>query len=353
MTLDSGDKEVGQNFSCRVSIVIKALNEERGIEATIESALAAVASVGGEIILADSCSTDRTIELAMRYPIRIVQLASASERSCGAGPQLGYQHSCGEFIYILDGDMKMLEGFLPEAITVLESRPEVAGIAGRVVELNTESLEYVSREQRAAAEPHREAGSVDRLDGGGLYRRSAIEAAGYFSDRNLHSYEEYDLGVRLRSLGWTLWRLPRNAVTHFGHDAPPYSLLMRRWRSRYVCGLGEVIRGALGEPRLPMLIKGLRELRIYLAVLAWWLILGSTIFWPATLNFRFAFFLLLLLTPFFFMAWRRRSLVSAAYAVISWCFNTAGLVRGLIRSRRSPHEMIPSRILQEPAGLSS
>ena len=49
---------------CRVSVIIKALNEERRIEATVESALRAVATVGGEVILADSCSSDRTVELA-------------------------------------------------------------------------------------------------------------------------------------------------------------------------------------------------------------------------------------------------------------------------------------------------
>jgi glycosyltransferase involved in cell wall biosynthesis len=338
--------------SCKVSIIIKALNEERGIGPTIESALHAISRTGGEVILADSCSSDRTVEIAMGYPIRIVQLAKPSERSCGAGPQLGYQHSFGEFVYILDGDMKMLEGFLEEAIATLESHPDVAGVAGKVVELNTESLEYIAREQRAAAEPHREAGTVDRLDGGGLYRRSAIEAAGYFSDRNLHSYEEYDLGLRLRSLGWKLRRLPRAAVTHFGHDAPPYSLLIRRWRSRYVCGPGELLRAGWGQPRLPMLIGGLRELRIYSGVLAWWIVLASIFFWPLTPVSRIAVFFVFLVFPFLLMAWRKQSFVKATYAVVSWCFNTAGLIRGLVASRQPPKDLISSKILKEPVPLT-
>ena len=165
--------------------IIKALNEEHGIEATIESALRAISGLSGEVILADSCSTDRTIELASKYPIRIVQLTNPHEKCCGIGPQLGYQHSRGEFVYILDGDMKILEGFLEEALTVMDRQPEIAGIGGLVIELNTVSLEYIAREQRDVA--HRHAGLVDRLDSGGLYRRTAIDQAGYFSDRNLHS----------------------------------------------------------------------------------------------------------------------------------------------------------------------
>jgi hypothetical protein len=267
------------------------------------------------------------------------------------GPQLGYQHSSGEFVYILDGDMQMLEGFLEDALEVLARQPDVAGVGGRVVELNTESLEYLAREQRVAA--HRQAGIVDRLDGGGLYRRSAIEAAGYFSDRNLHSYEEFDLGVRLRSLGWKLWRIPKGAVNHFGHDAPPYRLLMRRWRTRYVCGLGELIRAAAGQPRLSMVLAGLTELRLYLAVLVWWAVLFSVPLWPLAVTTRLAIFVVILTLPLLVMTWRKRSFKKALYAVVSWCFNAAGLVRGLLQRPRPPKAVISSRVLREPAGLSA
>ena len=164
--------------SCRVSIIIKALNEENRIVAAVKSALAAVGTVGGEVVLADSCSSDKTVALASAFPIRIVQLARAEQRCCGVGPQLGYQHSAGEYVYILDGDMEMLPGFLRQALAFMETHPDVAGVGGRVVETNTISLEYVGRVERGLS--HMQAGSVDRLDMGGLYRRTAVEQTGYF-----------------------------------------------------------------------------------------------------------------------------------------------------------------------------
>jgi glycosyltransferase involved in cell wall biosynthesis len=331
---------------CRVTIVIKALNEEKNICAAIESSLAAVAEVGGEVVLADSYSTDRTVELASKYPIRIVQLAHANERCCGAGPQLGYQHALGEYVYILDGDMQMLRGFLSPALAFLARHPEAAGVGGRLVELNNESLEYRERAMRASA--HLAPGEVDRLDGGGLYRRRAIEESGYFSDRNLHSYEEFDLAVRLRSRGWKLWRIPVDAATHRGHDSPPYQLLMRRWRTGYVCGLGELLRGAAGQPRMRLILRGLRELHIYSAVLVWWLVLLTVPFWRMPVAMRIAAFACLAAAPLLLMIWRKRSLSRAAYSVVSWCFNAAGLVRGLLHKRRSPRELIPSKVLREP-----
>jgi len=334
---------------CRVSVVIKALNEEANIAAAIETCLVALRDVGGEVILADSCSTDGTVREASRYPVRIVQLARQADRSCGAGPQLGYQHSQGEYVYIMDGDMKMVPGFLEQALTFLAQHPEIAGVGGRVVELNQESLEYRERgERERRAESQRAPGQVDRLDGGGLYRRRAIEEAGYFSDRNLHSYEEFDLAVRLRALGWKLWRLPADAVTHYGHETPPYQLLMRRWRSRYACGLGELARGALGQPQMKLVLRGVRELRLYASVLAWWLVLLAVPFWPLSALDRVAMLLLLAVAPFTVMAWRKRSFTRALYSVTSWCVQAAGLVRGFFTPRQPPRALIPSLVLQEP-----
>ena len=336
---------------CNVSVIIKAFNEEKNIVAAIESSLAAVAEVGGEVILADGHSTDRTVELASLYPVRVVQLVNAHERCCGVGPQLGYQHSRGEYIYLLDGDMRMMQGFLPHALTFLAQHPEAAGVGGRVVELNTESLEYRERGVRAAA--HLSPGEVDRLDGGGLYRRRAIEECGYISNRNLHSYEEFDLAARLRSRGWKLWRIAVNAVTHYGHDVPPYQLLLRRWRTGYFCGLGELVRAAAGQPHVRQVWRGMRELRIYLGVLAWWCLLLSVAFWPMGVLARFACFAALVAAPWLLMLWRKRSPARASYSVVSWCFNTAGLLRGLLRRQRPPRDAIGSRVLHEPPQASA
>jgi glycosyltransferase involved in cell wall biosynthesis len=331
--------------ACRVTVIIKALNEEKKICAAIESSLAAIAQTGGEVILADSHSTDRTVALSRAYPIRIVQLLDAEQRSCGAGPQLGYQHARGEYVYILDGDMQLVAGFLPQALQFLLLHPKAAGVGGRMVELNQESLEYRERALRKAR--HLAAGEVDRLDGGGLYRRRAIEDAGFLSDRNLHSYEEFDLAVRLRSRGWTLWRIPVDAVLHLGHDAAPYALLLQRWRAGYVCGMGELLRGALGQPHFLLVLRDLRELKIYTAVLAWWAVLATLAWWSLATPVRWLALVLMAVAPFAAMGLRKRSVRRGVYSVVSWCFNSAGLVRGLLRARTSPDSPIASRELQQ------
>ena len=139
-----------------VSIVIKALNEERHIASAIESALVAIDEVGGEVILADSASTDRTVEIARSYPIKIVQMTNVEDRSCGAGAQLGYQHSRGRYVCLIDGDMKLRPGFLPAAVRHLEACGTLAGVGGMIVEAATGNREFEQRARRD--EPDRRPG---------------------------------------------------------------------------------------------------------------------------------------------------------------------------------------------------
>src|SRR6266849_3801712 len=99
-----------------VSIIIKALNEERHIASAIES--------------------------ARRYPIKIVQLNDIVERSCGAGAQLGFQYSSGRYLCLIDGDMQLHGDFLPAALQFLDGNSTVAGVGGFVIDREISNLEF-------------------------------------------------------------------------------------------------------------------------------------------------------------------------------------------------------------------
>lgn len=318
--------------STKVEIIIKALNEEEKIARAIESAVAATKGLGGEVILADSLSTDKTVQIARQYPIKIAQLNRPEDRCCGIGPQLGYQYSSSEYVYILDGDMQMLDNFLPEAIAFLDTHPEYAGVGGKVLEMNKESLEFQARVERAAE--HMTSGNVDRLDMGGLYRSSAIKEIGYFSNKILHSYEELDLAIRLRSNGWKLYRIDIDAVKHWGHDSPPYQLLIKRWRSGYINGLGEIIKSAIGKPHFKLLINDVRELKIYLATIAWWFAILASLLIELPALPKFGLISSIVFSPVLLMAIRKRSLEKAIFSVVSWNINALGLIRGFFFSRK-------------------
>lgn len=329
-----------------VSIIIKTLNEEKRIAATIESALAGLPDGRGEVIIADSGSTDRTVEVASGYPVTVVQITPPAQPSCGIGPQLGFQYSAFDHICLLDGDMILDPQFLPEALQFLAGNPRVGGVTGHVEEMQTANLEYARRVQRNG--PENRTGDIDRMNGGGLYRRSAIEEAGYISDRNLHGHEEFDLGVRLRSLNWQLHRLDRRFVSHFGHTSNSYRLLVRRWKSKYLFGVGELLRASVGKPYFGRLLAELPELKLWAAVYSWWAFSLAMLLFLPDKGLAIGLVLALLAGIVAMMSLRKRGLRMGFYTVVTWFFHAAALPLGFLRPRRPPAAPIESRIIHKP-----
>ncbi|MDF0490646.1 glycosyltransferase [Sphingomonas sp. H39-1-10] len=320
----------------KIAIGIKALNEAGKIEAALRSALAAVAPYGGTVLLADSGSTDATVEIARRLPVDVVQLANRAERSCGAGAQLAFQHLDAEYFCLIDGDMELVPGFIEASLAYLDAHPQVAGVGGQVIERNLEAEEFQIRAAAMANEAHRRAGPVDRLDGGGVYRMRAIREVGYFSDRNLHSFEEFDLAARLISRGWTLVRIDVPAVEHRGHSGNGYRLLLYRLTSGQMGGAGEVLRASLGKPHFPLVVRRLGHLRKAVVIAAWWLALILAL-WRAPLAAA-----ALVIVPVAWLGWRRGSLALGLYSFAMWNALAIGLIGGLFRRRVPPTRPLAS-----------
>ncbi len=327
-----------------VSVIIKALNEERRIAVAIESALASLGDIDGEVILADGGSRDRTIEIARRYPITIVQLNSIADRSCGAGAQLGFQHSSGRYLCLMDGDMRLHDGFLAAAVRVLDDNPTVAGVGGTVIECEIASLEFEQRSRRN--DPDRRPGTVTRLNGSGVYRRSAIESIGYVTDRNLHGAEELDVAARLRAQGWTLRRIDRPAIDHHGHTENAYYLLWRRMVTRNACATGEIFRAAIGRPHFWFVVGQDNNTLLCVLIAGWWASIGLVAF-ALSGGAAAAAIAGLVVLPFAAMVLRWRSLRYGLYSVSAWNVYALSFLPGLIRSRAAPAEWLDSSVLQE------
>lgn len=330
-----------------VTIGIKALNEESHIAAALESALAAAARVNGEVILADSGSTDRTIEIARRYPVRIVQLSNPEDRSCGAGAQLAYQYARGEYFYMLDGDMVLSPDFLPAGLAFLEAHPHIAAVGGLVNEANMQGEEFQIRGAKVRSDRNWLPGKVDRLDCGGLYRMAALSEVGYFTDRNLHAFEEFEVGARLRSRGWKLARIDALAVDHYGHAMGGYKLLLRRMRSGYSGAPGEVLRGAFGKRHFGIVLSRLSHVRYGLIINFWWLALIALI-----VTGHWAIAATALVVPILFLSFRRGSLHLGLYSFAAWNVSALGLITGFLRRRVSANQPLAAIDLSNPDAAS-
>jgi len=323
----------------RISVVIKALNEEAKIASAIESVLAAGQGQELEIVLADSLSTDRTVEIASRYPVRIVQLQNAHDRGCGAAAQLGYQHARGEYVYVLDGDMEMDRLFLRAAVRALEADPGLAGVAGLLRDARARN--HFDR-HRIRSKGAGRAGSPRWLDGGGLYRRAAIEQVAYLCNRNLPAFEEAELGLRLTGAGWALRRLDMPAVKHTGHDDHTFGLLVRHWRSGYAMAGGILLRSAVGTAYF---LHAVLLVKHPLAVIVWWALFAAAL---AATDFSLMPVSMLLAAMggvFIALLVQKRSFSDAVFSLFHWHYSALALLVGLLRPQRSPAEPISSREL--------
>jgi len=110
----------------RVSIVIKAFNEEAHVAQAIRSALAALEPLQGqgEVILADSASTDRTVEIASGYPVKILQreyFGSAAQKNWSL------DHIRSDWVLILDADERVTPALAHEILGLLCTEPKFNG----------------------------------------------------------------------------------------------------------------------------------------------------------------------------------------------------------------------------------
>ncbi|NJK48338.1 glycosyltransferase family 2 protein [Candidatus Gracilibacteria bacterium] len=111
-----------------ISIYILTYNEEIDIAPCIESAL-----LSDDIIVVDSFSTDRTVEIASRYPVRVVQhkFESHGKQRTWMLESIPTKH---EWVYILEADERMTPELFQECLKASKNQ-EIIGyyVAERVM----------------------------------------------------------------------------------------------------------------------------------------------------------------------------------------------------------------------------
>ena len=329
-----------------LSVVIKTYNEEDKIGRAIESVLALADEVSPlrlEVVVADSCSEDATVVVASRYPVRVVRLRNPSDRGCGAGVQLGYEWAHGEWVYLMDGDMRLQPGFLCAALQRLAQDAALGGVGGGVADDRViNGIDRIRVNNRSG----QLGGELPWLEGGGLYRRSAIgRAGGYAADRNLQAYEEAELGLRVRHAGFRLLRLDRVAVSHQGHAMSTWALMRRHWRSRRAMSAGMLLRMALPMPWRGAVVRMLAH---PLATGGWWLALMVGCLLPGlAVSTWLAVWLSLSGLAVLALALHKRDAAHALVSVASWHYALAAIVIGWSARLQPPGTPIEAELLQD------
>lgn len=322
-----------------ISVSIKTFNESENIVKTIESVRIQLLDYPSKIIVADSLSTDNTQQLARDMGVTVVSLIDATDRSCGVGHQLGYLHSEGDYLLLIDGDMELEKGFIEHAVDYMDSHPDCAGVAGTVEMDAAVNYEFKSRNQRVGA--IYPVGNCNHLGGGGLYRRSAIARVGYLTNRNLHAYEEAEMGFRLLSIGYKLHRIDTPFFKHTSYKLSDLMLLKNRWKTGYSMATGELLRCTWRKPYFLQAVKLVIN-EIVFAFYCCILILLSLLF-----GGRFFFFMLVPLFVFFLLKTiKNRSVFNGGLGLLNLTVRSLGLVKGLLIHMKDPRKPPRSKVIE-------
>jgi glycosyltransferase involved in cell wall biosynthesis len=192
----------------RLSFVVPAYNEEAYLGACLESLLEQTRGMeeSTEIIVVDNASTDRTSEVALRYPrVRVVH---EPRKGLTAARQAGFAASSGELIANVDADSRLTPGWVQQVLATFAAEPEIVSLSGPLVYYDLNRRErvlvhvfYMTAYMTYAI--NRYVLRVGSMVQGGNFvvSRKALEAIGGFNLAITFYGEDTDIARRLNDVG--------------------------------------------------------------------------------------------------------------------------------------------------------
>jgi cellulose synthase/poly-beta-1,6-N-acetylglucosamine synthase-like glycosyltransferase len=198
----------------KVSIIVATLNSER----TIDECLKAIFELNYpkdflEIIVVDGCSKDATLEIAQKYPVKVI----SAPLNAPAAYNYAMKMVSNDVLGFIDADAKVEKEWLNKLATHLDD-PQVAGVSGGIETWNTEnawarSIGYDLKNRYARLKKYVVRVATMNL----LLKKSIIEEVGGF-DENLPSQYDTDLGFRITSRGYKILFEPNAKCYHFNRS---------------------------------------------------------------------------------------------------------------------------------------
>ncbi|MFW6122224.1 MAG: glycosyltransferase [Petrotogales bacterium] len=312
-----------------ISVIIISRNEEKNIARSIESVIEATKDVNSEIILADSGSKDKTIEIAKKYPIRIYQLKNEKHFSPAAGRYLGFINSRGKFIQFIDGDSVLDRDWFKNSIPIMEKDDSVAVIEGLVT---IKSVLTYSDKREYNRLRGLKLGDADYIEvGTNLCRRKVLEEVGPYNPY-IKFHEEAELSLRIKEKGYRIIRVPYQMAYDLGENKSFSRFILNKFK--YTIGYGQILRYILGNSNL--FSKFLEDHRLLLLHFSIYSVLLVVILVDLIFDNYFSIFVPILLLLAFTSAYAECKSIKKAltYAVLS-PFRSLFFARGLLINKKN------------------
>lgn len=211
----------------KITLYIPCFNSQK----TIASCLDAVfkqSRPADSVLVIDDGSTDTTVEIAKRYPLKIIK--HAKNRGLAAARNSAIRNTDAEFIASLDSDCKPEKNWLDFLIKGINS-PKIAGIGGKTLEVSAPCIfrNWRSAHMQQHWGPIKKTNPAFLFGANTLFRREALIKAGFYNEIYKNNAEDVDISSRLRKIGYNLVYEPRAVTKHLRED-DLNSLLNNFWK---------------------------------------------------------------------------------------------------------------------------
>lgn len=242
--LRAGEPAEGHAITRVAAIVIGRNEGER-----LRACLASVLGGAGLVIYVDSGSTDGSPDLAAAMGAEVVMLdlarpfTAARARNAGLAALRSRQAPLPPYLQFVDGDCALRPGWLARAREFLDANPDVAAVCGRRRERFPQASVY---NRLCDWEWDTPPGETRACGGDALFRVKPLIAAGGYRDE-LIAGEEPELCLRLRRLGWKIWRLDAEMCWRDAAMAQFGQWWRRSRRAGYAFAAGAALHGKGSE----------------------------------------------------------------------------------------------------------
>lgn len=200
----------------KISVVIPVKNGEKSIGKCLE-AVFSQKYLPHEVIVIDGHSSDKTVEIASKFPVRTVY---EDFGTVGGARQIGIENSSCELIAFTDADCIPEKNWLENLVK--EMKENISGVGGCIKNVGRDtwgkpialtSDTFLGSGNSVQGRIFKEKRYVKSISGcNSLYRKEDLITVGGF-DTTLHINEDTDLSLRLSKIGKLLYT-PDAAVLH-------------------------------------------------------------------------------------------------------------------------------------------
>ena len=209
----------------KASVIVLNWNGLRHLEDCL-GALARQTVQDFETILVDNASSDESVGFVReRFPwVRLVVLPE--NRGFSGGNLAGLAEATGDYIVLLNNDTKSEPDWFERLVLAAEAHPECGTVAAHLTDWNgrfTDSAGdgcrvtgrgYARHRGLPAEEAPPSGPCFGACAGAVLYRREFINDAGFLDADFFLNFEDTDLSVRAKVLGWRAWFCREAVVRH-------------------------------------------------------------------------------------------------------------------------------------------